>query len=110
MLGEGDDHQREVPAVLGAVFIASALREDGLPEDFLQFIGFDNEAHLLFEPRSRGFHVGIFGGFIELGRVRTGKGILNVESWKIPRTGFQKTDIYSGFVTLVVSYCRGLDS
>ena len=84
MLGEGDDHQREMPAVLSAVLIASALREHGLAEDFLQFIGFDNEAHLLFKPRSRGFHVGKFGGFIELGRVRTGIGILNVE---IRKTG-----------------------
>lgn len=47
MLGENDDEERQVPGVLCVVFAASTLRDKRLPEDFLEFVHFDDEADLL---------------------------------------------------------------
>ena len=49
VLGEGDDHQGKMPRVFGAVFRPAALGHVGLAENFLQLVGFDDEAHLAFE-------------------------------------------------------------
>jgi hypothetical protein len=46
MFGEHDDHQREMPRVLGAVFVAATLGENRLAENFLQFVDLDDEGDL----------------------------------------------------------------
>jgi hypothetical protein len=49
MLGEHDDHEREMPGVLGAVLGAAALGDDGLAEDLLQLVHLDDEGDLAAE-------------------------------------------------------------
>ena len=49
VLGEHDDHQREVPGMLGAVLGAAALGQDGLPEDLFQLVDLGDEGDLAAE-------------------------------------------------------------
>lgn len=53
MLGEHDDHEAEVPGVLGVVFGAAAVEQVGLAEDFFEFINLEDEGDLAAETVER---------------------------------------------------------
>ena len=53
VFGEHDDHEAEVPGVLGVVFGAAAVEQVGLAEDFFEFIDLEDEGDLVAETVER---------------------------------------------------------
>ena len=53
VFGEHDDHEAEVPGVLGVAFGAAAVEQVGLAEDFFEFIDLEDEGDLVAETVER---------------------------------------------------------
>jgi hypothetical protein len=51
VFGQDEHHQADVPGVLGVIFRAATIDQDGLAEDFLEPVNLPDEADLLNQTR-----------------------------------------------------------